>query len=93
MIKVLIMFVLMIFLTQCDSEEINQTEKRINQMQCPVIVFAKTHWKRYYQSVILLDGNGYKHVFEETVNDHFVNAIIDSRKVGDTLIRCREVKK
>jgi hypothetical protein len=77
-------------LSSCGETETEQQDRILTELECPVILIAKTDKGTVYHKFVVRDANGRIITFAAGNGDGYKlpNAIADSRNVGDTLKPC-----
>jgi 3-deoxy-D-arabino-heptulosonate 7-phosphate (DAHP) synthase len=82
---------LALVLSGCGETESQIHDRIMTELDCPVILIAKTDKGIDYHKVVVQDANGRIRTFASGAGDGYKlpNAIAESRNVGDTLKACR----
>jgi hypothetical protein len=77
-------------LSSCGENETEQQDRMLTELECPVILIAKTDKGTAYHKFVVRDAQGRIITFAAGNGDGYKlpNAIADSRNVGDTLKPC-----
>lgn len=88
--KIPTILIFALFLARCGATKVEEFDKYINELDCPIVLVAKIKDPVLYSAVVVKDGKGKIRTFSYTVNaGNSANAIADSREVGDTLKSCK----
>ena len=81
---------LSVVLSSCGETETEQQDRILTELECPIILIAKTDKGTAYHKLVVCDAKGRIRTFAAGNGDGYKlpNAIADSRNVGDTLKPC-----
>lgn len=81
---------LLIVFSSCGETETEQQDRILTELECPVILIAKTNKGTVYHKFVVRDAEGRIRTFARGNSDGYKlpHAIVDSRNVGDTLKPC-----